>query len=60
MSTETVKKREKQIVWGILRPTGSFGARGTRQDAREDRRPRIDKIIRIEIVDGKINAKFVR
>ena len=55
------KKVKKQLLWALVTPNEKdegFVAK-TRQDARNVKYPQ-EKIVRIEIVDGKINAKFVR
>ena len=54
------EKQKKVIAWVVVDPRdgSSYGA-GSRDEARATKIKR-EKILRVEIVDGKPTAKFVR
>lgn len=55
------KKVKKQLLWALVTPSQKDVGivAHTRKEARDMKYPQ-EKIVRLEIVDGKINAKFVR
>lgn len=58
---KNTQKQKKTISWVVVDPRSGDVVSGcaTRQDAR-DVKLSYEKILRVEIVDGKPNAKFVR
>ena len=55
------KKKDKVVSWVVMDlKSGIASALRTREDAREFKMFKNEKIIKVEVVDGQPTAKFVR
>ena len=57
---KNTQKQKKTLAWFVVNPTTGYAEVAPTRDTAREVKLSCDKILRVEIVDGKPNAKFVR